>query len=254
MIGVFDSGIGGLTLLHELTRLLPHEDYIYFADTDHVPYSYKTKEEIKGFVEAAVLFLREKGCDIIVLACNTATNVAIEYLRNKYDFPIVAIQPAVKVAADHSEDHKRILACATPITLNAERYKNLVSQLGIGHRLDNLPLPKLVEFAESGLFDGEEVEEYLKNEIGQLISDQHHFIVLGCTHFTFFERLIEQLFPSLQALDGNLGTARQVKRVMEKEGIVKTSGSAYTMFYESGREVTSLGKYARLLARLRLSS
>ncbi|WP_304232834.1 glutamate racemase [Jiulongibacter sediminis] len=254
MIGVFDSGIGGLTLLHELTRLMPNEDYIYFADTDHVPYSYRTKEEIKGFVEDAVLFLREKGCDVIVLACNTATNVAVEYLREKYDFPIVAIQPAVKVAADHSEDNKRILACATPVTLNADRYKNLVARLGIGERLDNLPLPKLVEFAEKGIFEGKEVEEYLKQEIEKLISQEHHFIVLGCTHFTFYESLIEQLFPTLQALDGNEGTARQVKRVLEKEVGLKTSGSGHTVFYESGRKVENLAKYVKLLAKLRLSS
>lgn len=233
---------------------MPHENYMYYADTDHVPYSYRTKEEIKGLVEESVLFLRKKGCDIIVLACNTATNVAVEYLREKYDFPIVAIQPAVKVAADHSEDHKRILACATPITLNADRYKNLVTQLGIADRLDNLPLPKLVEFAEKGVFEGDEVESYLKQEIGKLISDQHHFIVLGCTHFTFYEDLIEKLYPGLLALDGNEGTARQVKRVLEAAGGFKDSGSGHTYFYESGRKVEDLGKYVKLLARLRFSS
>ncbi len=253
MIGVFDSGIGGLTLLHELTRLLPHEDFIYFADTDHVPYSYHHPEEIRIFVENAVLFLREKGCDAIVLACNTATNVAVEYLRSKYDFPIIAIQPAVKVAADHSEDHNRILTCATPVTLKSERYNNLVKTLGIENRLDNLPLPKLVEFAEKGIFEGPEVEEYLRTEIGKLNSADHHFIVLGCTHFTFYEKLIEKLFPNLEAVDGNEGTARQVKRILEKENLLKVSRSGYITFYESGRKVKYLDKYRNLLAKLRLS-
>jgi glutamate racemase len=253
MIGVFDSGIGGITLLHELTRLLPHEDFIYYADSKNVPYSYKTPEQIRGFVEEAVLFLHHKGCKIIVLACNTATNVAIEYLRSKYDFPIVAIQPAVKVAADFSENTQRILACATPVTLAADRYQNLVKTLSIESRLDNLPLPKLVEFAEKGVFEGTEVESYLNEQIGKLNSANHHFIVLGCTHFTFYEELIERLFPNLRAVDGNEGTARQVKRLLEKDKLLKPSGTGRILFFESGELITNPEKYIRLLMRLRLS-
>ncbi len=253
MIGVFDSGIGGLTLLHELTKELPHEDFMYFADTDHVPYSYHTEVDIRQFVETAVLFLHEKGCEIIVLACNTATNVAVEYLRDKYDFPIIAIQPAVKVAADHSEDHNRILTCATPVTLKSARYNALVANLGIAERLDNLPLPKLVELAEKGIFEGEEVIDYLTSEIGRLNSPDHHYIVLGCTHFTFYEKIIESLFPNLAAIDGNEGTARQVKRVLLQQFQPKTSGSGYIYFFESGRKVSELDKYIKLMVRLRTS-
>ncbi len=253
MIGVFDSGVGGITLLHKLTQLMPHEDFIYFADTRNVPYSYKTPEQIRGFVESAVVFLHGKGCKIIVLACNTATNVAVEYLRARYDFPIVAIQPAVKVAADHSEDTKRILTCATPVTLKAERYQKLVKSLEIESRLDNLPLPKLVEFAEQGTFEGTAVEEYLRNEIGKLNTANHHFIVLGCTHFTFYAHLIESLFPNLKAIDGNEGTARQVKRILEKEGKLKLTGSGRIDFYESGEKLTSPTRYIALLRRLRVT-
>ncbi|MGR3810497.1 glutamate racemase [Jiulongibacter sp. NS-SX5] len=254
MIGVFDSGIGGLTLLHSLMRLMPHENYIYYADLDHVPYSYRSRDEIRELVEEAVLFLIEKGCDVVVLACNTATNVAVEYLRDKYEFPIVAIQPAVKVAADHSEDHNRILTCATPVTLSSERYLKLVKSLNIENRLDNLPLPKLVEFAEKGEFEGVLVEKYLLDEIGKKVTHEHHFIVLGCTHFTFYERLIESLFPKLTALDGNEGTARQVQRVLSELKPLKESGSGLVNFYESGRKAKDISKYAKLLAMLRLSS
>lgn len=251
MIGVFDSGIGGLTLLHELTKTLPHEDFAYYADLQNVPYSYKTPEEILEFVEKAVLFLREKGAKAIVLACNTATNVAIEYLRVKYEFPIIAIQPAVKVAADFSEDHKRILAAATPITLNSKRYKNLVESLKIESRITNVALPKLVEFAEKGVFNGSEVEAYLKEKIEELNAPEYHFMVLGCTHFTFYEQLIEQLFPNLKTVDGNKGTAKQVKRILEKEGLLSISGSGYIRFYESGVEAKDTQKYAKLLLKLR---
>lgn len=251
MIGVFDSGIGGLSLLHELMELMPQEDFLYYADTDHVPYSYHTPEAIRDFVENAVLYLQEQGCQSVVLACNTATNVAVEYLRAKYSFPIIAIQPAVKVAADHSEDHNRILTCATPVTLKSKRYNKLVDSLNIADRLDNLPLPKLVEFAEKGIFEGEEVENYLKAEIGSKNTPSHHYIVLGCTHFTFYEALIERLFPNLEAVDGNLGTAKQVKRVLENEKLLKTTGSGHVRFVESDRPVTEPGKYIQLLRRLK---
>lgn len=252
MIGVFDSGIGGLTLLHELTKKLSKENFAYYADIANVPYSYKTPEEILGYVENAVLFLREKGAKMIVLACNTATNVAVEYLRGKYDFPIVAIQPAVKVAADF-DDSKQILAAATPITLAASRYKNLVASLGIENRITNVALPKLVEFAEKGIFNGEEVESYLREKIEPYNTPQYHYMVLGCTHFTFYEQLIEKLFENLKTVDGNEGTANQVKRIIKKEGLAKDKGSGRVVFYESGNVVTSLAKYVKLMLRLRAS-
>ncbi|MCL4136272.1 UNVERIFIED_CONTAM: hypothetical protein GTU68_065588, partial [Idotea baltica] len=249
-IGVFDSGIGGLTLLHELTKKLPKENYAYYADVANVPYSYKTPEQILGFVEKAVLFLREKGAKMIVLACNTATNVAVEYLRERYEFPIVAIQPAVKVAADF-DDSKRILAAATPVTLAANRYKKLVVSLDIEDRITNVALPKLVEFAEKGIFSGEEVEAYLQEQVEPYNTSSFHYMVLGCTHFTFYEDLIERLFKNLKTVDGNEGTANQVKRLLEKEGMLKTEGSGLVSFYESGEAVTNLGKYVKLMLRLR---
>lgn len=251
MIGVFDSGVGGMTLLHELIKLMPHEDYIYFADVDHVPYSHQSPENILQFVDQAVQYLIQRGCKVIVLACNTATNVAVELLREKYELPIVAIQPAVKVAADHSEDDKRILTCATPVTLKSTRYQNLVRSLNIEHRLDNLPLPGLVEFAERGVFDGLEVEAYLQQHIGSLNTPEHHFIVLGCTHFTFFEPVIERLFPNLEAIDGNYGTAKQVKRVLEEQTQLKSVGSGHVSFVESGRPAASVQKYIGLLKKIR---
>ncbi len=254
MIGVFDSGIGGLTLLDELTKALPHENFAYYADIDNVPYSYKTAEQILIYVEEAVLFLHNNGAKAIVLACNTATNVAVEYLREKYHFPIIAIQPAVKVAFDFSEDHKRILTAATPVTLNATRYKNLIEKLGIGHRITNVALPRLVEFAEKGQFSGPEVEDYLQENISNYNNPVYHFMVLGCTHFTFYEKLIERLFPNLKTIDGNKGTAKQAKKILTELNLLKTKGSGYMKFYESGREVLDVSKYLKLLLKLRLPS
>lgn len=251
MIGVFDSGIGGLTLLHELMLILPHEDYIYYADTKNVPYSYKTPEQIKAFVEEAILDLRDRGCKAIVLACNTATNVTVEYLRSKYDFPIVAIQPAVKVAFDNNTHNKRILACATPVTLIADRFENLINSLDINHLVDRLPLPKLVEFAENEQFDSPEVLNYLKQEFSKYESGLHQYVVLGCTHFTYFEDLIQDNFPDFKAVDGNQGTAKHLKNVLADLGLLVETGGGNIGFVESGNEVENPERFWRYLSRLK---
>ena len=254
MIGVFDSGIGGLTLLFELQKAMPNEEFMYYADTDNVPYSYKTPNQIKTFVEDAVLFLHQQGCGLVVLACNTATNVAIAYLREQYTFPIVAIQPAVKLAADHNHDHKRILSCATPITLSSVRYQQLLDKLGVRTMVDNLPLPKLVEFAENENFDSAEVLAYLKTEFSHFTLENYQFIVLGCTHFTFFEALIETNFPPLKTLDGNAGTAKRVAYILEEEHLAAPTATANpsVTFYESGRLVQNPARFLRFLERLKV--
>ncbi len=249
MIGVFDSGIGGLTLLKEMMHTLPHENFLYFADTENVPYSYKTTEQIKEYVEKAVVFLRNEGCKSIVLACNTATNVTIEYLREKYDFPIIAIQPAVKVAFDNNKETKRILACATPVTLKADRFENLINSLDINHLVDRLPLPGLVEFAENEQFESIEVLEYLEKEFAKFDLEKYQYVVLGCTHFTYFEKLIQENFPTLQPVDGNEGTARHLKNTLASLNLLNSNEKGTIRFVESGRYVEDESRFCRYLGR-----
>ncbi len=249
MIGVFDSGIGGLTLLKEMMHTLPHENFLYFADTENVPYSYKTTEQIKEYVGKAVVFLRNEGCKSIVLACNTATNVTIEYLREKYDFPIIAIQPAVKVAFDNNKETKRILACATPVTLKADRFENLINSLDINHLVDRLPLPGLVEFAENEQFESIEVLEYLEKEFAKFDLEKYHYVVLGCTHFTYFEELIQENFPTLQPVDGNEGTARHLKNTLASLNLLNSNEKGTIRFVESGRYVEDESRFCRYLGR-----
>lgn len=251
MIGVFDSGIGGLTLLGEIRKHLPNEDFIYFADTKNVPYSYKTPEQIRDYVEDAVKFLLENGCKCIVLACNTATNVAVEYLRSKYTVPFIAIQPAVKVAIDNNKENKRIIACATPVTIKSERFKNLVTSLDYEQKIDFLPLPKLVEFAEKEIFDDNCVLEYLKDEFSIFDLADYKYLVMGCTHFTFYEDIFPKLASNLVPVDGNFGTARHLKNVLFQLHLLdpeKHSGSI--TYYESGVSVQDTSRFERYLARI----
>ena len=127
-IGFFDSGIGGITVLNEAIKQLPNEDYIYFADTDNTPYGVKPKDEVKKYILAAIDFIYAKGVDAIVIACNTATSIAIEDLREKYNIPILGMEPAVKPAIEKNHStNKRVLVTATPLTLKEEKLKNLMT-------------------------------------------------------------------------------------------------------------------------------
>ena len=152
-IAFFDSGIGGLTVLHQAIKQMPQEDYLYYADTDHVPYGRKTKEEIRQYVQEAVDFIATQDVKALVVACNTATSVAIQSLRARYSFPILGMEPAVKPAVRNAVISKRVLVTATPVTLREQKLQDLLFQVDQNHKTDLLPLPKLVELAERGCFE-----------------------------------------------------------------------------------------------------
>lgn len=149
-IAVFDSGIGGMTVLHQIIKLLPNEDYIYYADTTHLPYGEKPKEILKKYIFQAVDFLINHDIKALVVACNTATSAAIEDLRMNYSFPIIGIEPAVKPAVLESEtENKKVLVLATRLTLKEEKYHHLVDRIDKNDIVDGLPLPELITFSEA---------------------------------------------------------------------------------------------------------
>ena len=162
-IGIFDSGIGGLSVLHQAMITLPEADYIFYADVDNVPYGEKTREEVRNLVDHAVGFLVGKGCQAIVLACNTATSAAISYLREKYKLPIIGIEPAVKPAVEHiHESGRRVMVVSTPVTAKGEKLKRLIEKYDAMHVVDVVALPRLVRFAQDDDFDSSDVIAYLK--------------------------------------------------------------------------------------------
>ena len=163
-IGIYDSGIGGLSVLHRALKKMPEAEFIYYADTKHVPYGEKTREQIKGYVEEVLNFLIAKEVDAIVIACNTATSVATKEFRGEFAVPIVGMEPAVKRALKLYQDmQKRILVTATPVTIAGEKLHSLLEKVDTEHEVDLAPLPKLVRFAEAGRFQDPEVDKYLKN-------------------------------------------------------------------------------------------
>jgi len=236
-IGVFDSGVGGLTVLHEALKLLPDEEYHYYADVDHVPYGEKSVEEIRAYSEKAVSFLAGKNCDAVVVACNTATSAAVRILREKFDFPLIGIEPAVKPAIEQ-RGNGRILVIATPLTVREKKLHDLIARFNGEGFVDLIPLPGLVGFAERGVFETEEVRSYLDSAFEGTDTSVYSVLVYGCTHFYHFAHLLRDYFPQdIRMLDGSEGTARNLARTLMERG-VPTAGSFSIRFYRSGREVT----------------
>jgi glutamate racemase len=223
-IGFFDSGVGGISVLKYAVKILPN-DFVYFGDSFRAPYGIKTSDEIKKLTFNAVDFLLSQDIKALVVACNTATSIAIEDLRKKYEdhMPVIGIEPALKPAAECMSKGK-IIIMATPVTLSEEKFDNLVKRYNIKCDIEPMPCPGLVELIESGLTYGKEVETYLKDKFLPFIDDEISAVVLGCTHYPFIKKALDKVLnemgKNVNILDGSLGTVNQLKRQLEKYGII----------------------------------
>lgn len=254
-IGFLDSGIGGLTVLNEALKMLPNEDYLYYADLLHVPYGNKPKEAVREYIFEAADFFARKNVKALVVACNTATSVAVRDLRSMYDFPVIGMEPAVKPAIEKSEKQgRRVLVLATELTLREEKFRNLVDKIDTENIVDAMPFPELVHFAERLEFREEVVKPVLWDKLSGFEPDRYGAIVLGCTHFVYFRDMIKGLFPQeVEIIDGGYGTVRHLKKVLEERQCLGNSGGNVS-FYNSGTEVVDvqeLDRYRQLLDRLK---
>ncbi len=215
-IAVFDSGVGGLTVLHDALEELPHEDFLYYADSANVPYGPKSASEIKKLVEDAIAKILLYPVKAIVIACNTATSIAISDLREVYNIPIVGMEPAIKVAAD-IDSSRKILVLATELTLKEDKYLDLVSRLDLGERVEACAMPGLVEFAEDFVFEGPEVKRYITKALSPINLDDFGTLVLGCTHFLYFKKALQEMLSShIKIVDGNKGTVRRLSSLITR--------------------------------------
>jgi glutamate racemase len=239
-IAVFDSGIGGITVLNEAIKSMPGNEYIYYADTNNVPYGTKPKEQVKNIIFNAVEFISKLDIDALVIACNTATSIAAEDLRSLYSFPIIGMEPAVKPAIKiGKENRNRILVFATPLTLKEHKFINLVERIDEEKIVDYLPLPELVEYAEAFEFSQETFFSYLDNKLNTFDLTQYSAVVLGCTHFVLYKDLFNKYLPShISVIDGNKGTVSQLERVLASIAITTdesiNSLTSNVSFYTSG--------------------
>ena len=244
-IAFFDSGIGGLSVLHHAMKVLPREQFIFFADEEHVPYGVKPPEKIMEYVGEAFDFLVRKEAKAIVTACNTATSVAVKEMRRRYEIPIIGMEPAAKRALDLDGTH-RVLVVATPVTVKGQKMKVLIEHVDKEHLVDLLPLPKLVEFAEGGCFSSGEVREYLEEQLAPYDFSLYSALVLGCTHFNYFKDTFRKILPGhVRFVDGNEGTVRELVRKLRERKALEDLPQSVEYFY-SGRKVESAAELARL--------
>lgn len=250
-VGIFDSGIGGLSVLHQALRTIPEAEFLYYADEEHVPYGEKTEKQIKGYIDEIITFMLKQQVDAIVIACNTATSVATKEYRSRFPVPIIGMEPAVKQAVErYGHLPGRILVAATPVTIAGDKLHHLLEQVDTEDKVDLAALPGLVRFAEKGDFDTEEIMEYLKEALKDYPIHQYKAFVLGCTHFNYFTAYYKRIFPeNVKYVDGNAGTIRQLLRKLKDTGgkscNILSGEACYkentgrVKYYFSGRPVTA---------------
>ncbi len=223
-IGVFDSGVGGLSVLLQLVRCMPDEDYIYLGDRKNAPYGTKSAEEVRALAMENAERLLALGAKCLVIACNTATAATAEYLRKKHgDVPIVGIEPAVKPAAEST--CRRVLVLATPRTVASERFSGLMAANSGRCELIPVPCPSLAGMIENK----EDVSGYL----GELLSGFSDFdgIVLGCTHYPFVkDEILAAAGRNVKIFDGAVGTAVQTRRRLAEAGLLTGSTAGHIRF------------------------
>lgn len=212
-IAVFDSGVGGISVLRELIKVMPNEDYIYYGDSKNAPYGMKTKEEVRSLTIAAAEYLFAQGAKGLVVACNTATSAAVKVLRELYpDVPLVGIEPAVKPAAT-LKPNGRVLVMATPMTIREEKFQKLMAKYEDLAEIIPLPCPGLMDFVERGDLHSEDFRRYLEELLFVHRIHPVDSVVLGCTHYPFAKELIQEILgPDVKVYDGGEGTAREMKR------------------------------------------
>ena len=231
-VGVFDSGVGGVSVLRALVRHLPGEDFYFFGDSAHAPYGTKSVEEIRELTLSNVEHMCGRGIKALVVACNTATSAAISLLREKYTMPVIGIEPALKPASMLKE-HPRVLIMATPMTVRGAKFHDLAARFS--GKADILPVecPGLMEFAEAGILEGSEVEACVEKILRPYLHEPADAVVLGCTHYPFLKNAIRKVVGADTAiLDGSDGTARELARRLAKEDLLSGREQGGTVTFE----------------------
>ncbi len=236
-IAVVDSGMGGITVLKKLHRIMPNENYIYFGDSANSPYGTKTKEEIRILTVDAVEALMKRGAKSVVIACNTATSAAAGYLREKYpDYPFVGLEPAIKPAALSSK-WPRVLVLATNLTLREEKFNKLMARFQDEAEFIKLPAPELVGFVERGQADSDECREYLEKLLEPYADNKVDAVVLGCTHFPFARRPIQEILgEEVLVFEGSMGAAKQCQRLLAERDLLNSSEKEGMISFENSDE------------------
>ncbi|HRY60215.1 MAG TPA: glutamate racemase [Patescibacteria group bacterium] len=246
-IGIFDSGIGGLTVLSEVVKLMPAENIIYLADSKNIPYGSKSKEEIKKISRENSALLYKKGVKAILVACNTATSVAIEELRSFFEMPIIGMEPAIKPAVE-ANDNRRVLVMATPVTLRGEKFNVLLNEIDLDNSCMILPADDLASMIEKHIIRNSdhfvyspEIEEHLRKFFLGVDFSAVSSIVLGCTHYVFLLPYLKKIVPDgISIIDGNLGTAKNLFNILKQLNLLNEDGKGKIEYYSTDESITNI--------------
>ncbi|MAT89979.1 MAG: glutamate racemase [Flavobacteriaceae bacterium] len=244
-IGVFDSGVGGISIWKEIHNCLPHEDTIYLADSKYAPYGNKSAEEITALSVKNTEFLRKQQCKLIVVACNTATTNAIEHLRERYDIPFIGIEPAIKPAALQTQT-KSIGILATKGTLSSALFHQTAEAFTKDISVIEIVGEGLVPLIEAGAMNSEETKKLLAQYMAPMLAANIDHLVLGCSHYPFLiPQLKELLPPHVQIIDSGAAVARQTKAVLEKNGLQTTNSELPNLQFYTNQDPATLQELLR---------
>ena len=246
-IGIFDSGIGGLSVAIEIAEYLPNERILYYADTAHVPYGPRDDQNIRELTAAAIEWLYRQGCKVAVVACNTASAFSLDYLRDHYgeDFPIIGLVPALKPAVLNSQS-KTVAVLATPATFRGQLIKDVMQRFAIPAQVQVLNVTNLdlVPFVEQGAQMSEACLSSLQQSLQPVVDQGADYLVLGCTHYPFLKPAIESIFgQKLTLIDSGIAVARQTSRILIKNELLFDQTMADTLqiaCYVSGNNAEQL--------------
>ena len=219
-IGIFDSGIGGTSIWKEIKNLMPNENCIYLADSKNAPYGEKSHEEILRLSIKNTEFLIERKCKLIVVACNTATTNAIDYLRNKYNVPFIGIEPAIKPAALNSKS-KKVGVLATKGTLSSALFHSTSQNHAAGIEVFERQGKGLVELIEKGDLESKSLKLLLNQYVGPMLDRGIDYLVLGCTHYPYLIPILKEILPpDVKIIDSGEAVARQTKSILVEQNLI----------------------------------
>lgn len=243
-VGIFDSGIGGVSVLTAIRAEMPAVDLIYAGDNFHLPYGEKTMEEIMTYSRGVVEFLKSKGCNVIVIACNTASAAALKKLREEYsDIVFVGMEPAVKPAAEQTQTGV-VGVMATIATFQGELFASVVERFASGVKVIQQPCPGLVQQIEAGEISSPETMAMLRSWLEPMKAQNIDRIVLGCTHYPFVKNEIRKILgDGVTIIDPAPAIAKQVRRILEIRHAISETGSGSVQWFTSG----SVAEFAKTL-------
>lgn len=238
-IGVFDSGVGGLTVIQEILQQLPNESFIYYADTAHVPYGSREPVELQGFADSITSFLLEQGCKMVIIACNTSTALAYDFLRQKYAIPLVGvIEPGVDKALGATVN-KKIGVFATHATVNSGAFQRLLQAKEAAVEVTAIACPLFVPLVEAGEVEGLAVHEAAHNYFQPLREQGIDSLILGCTHYPFLLSVITQVTgPEVQVINPARETVSRAAEILQVKDLLATRSQSEQRYYSSGDPVS----------------